>query len=435
MQNHRIQFIVYGSMKVSTSFDNPSSQRTALFTVFLAVLIDLMGFGIVLPLLPFYASTFKASAVQIGLLYSIYSFAQLIFSPIWGGLSDKYGRRPIMLISTLGASFAYLLFGLAHTLWLLFLSRLIAGMMGGNISTAQAYVADVTTHEDRAKGMGLIGAAFGIGFVIGPAVGALLIHPKFLELSHILQKNEFALPGFFASLLSLSSFLLVLFKLPETVKKQENDNERVVRASIFTKSFWQSIINEKGASGKNLFPMLVLSMFLLSFAQASLYSSFPLFCKHYLNLSAGHVGILFVYMGVIAIVIQGGLIKILTKKFGEEKLFLLGSIIMALGFALIPFATSQNLLILFLGLMSVGGSLNGPTLNSLISKEADPAKVGATMGTSQGIASLGRVIGPTWGGFAYDLWYRLPFLTTAAFLTITIRVGLKLKQRLKKPSF
>lgn len=422
-------------MKVSASFDNPSSKRTALLTVFLAVLIDLMGFGIVLPLLPFYASIFKASAVQIGLLYSTYSFAQLIFSPIWGSLSDKYGRRPIMLISTFGASFAYLLFGLAHTLWLLFLSRLIAGIMGGNISTAQAYVTDVTTHEDRAKGMGLIGAAFGIGFVIGPAVGALLIHPKFLALFHILQRNEFALPGFFASLLSLSSFLLVLFKLPETVKKEENDNQRVVRQSIFTRTFWQSIIKEEGQTGKGLFPMLILSMFLLSFAQASLYSSFPLFCKHYLSLSAGQVGILFVYMGTIAIVIQGGLIKVLTKKFGEEKLFLTGSIMMALGFVLIPFSTSENLLVLFLGLLSVGGSLNGPTLTSLISKEADPAKVGATMGTSQGIASLGRVIGPTWGGFAYDLWYRLPFFTTAVFLSITISVGLKLKRRLQKSIF
>ena len=422
-------------MKVSASFDNPHSHRAALLTVFLAVLIDLMGFGIVLPLLPFYASVFKASAVQIGLLYSTYSFAQLIFSPIWGSLSDRYGRRPIMLISTFGAALAYLLFGLAHALWLLFLSRLIAGIMGGNISTAQAYVADVTTHEDRAKGMGLIGAAFGIGFVIGPAIGALLIHPKFLELFHIGQRNEFALPGFFAALLSLSSFLLVWFKLPETVKSQENDNERVVRSSVFSKTFWREIANEKRKNANGVFPMLLVSIFLLSFAQASLYSSFPLFCNHHLNLSAGHVGFLFVYMGTIAIIIQGGLIRILTKKFSEERLFLIGSIAMALGFASIPFATSQNALIFFLGLMSVGGSLNGPTLNSLISKEADPAKVGATMGTSQGIASLGRVIGPTWGGFAYDVWYYLPFLTTAALLSVTIPVGLKLTRRLQKSTF
>ena len=405
--------------------------RTALATVFLAVLIDLMGFGIVLPLLPFYAGTFNASAVQIGLLYSIYPFAQLIFSPIWGGLSDRFGRRPIMLMSTLGASLAYLIFGLAHTLSLLFISRLIAGVMGGNISTAQAYVADVTTHEDRAKGMGLIGAAFGIGFVIGPAIGALLIHPKFLNLLHIVPENEFALPGFFASILSFASFLLVLFKLPETVNKREANTARVSRSSIFTSTFWRSIatMGRKSSDGKYLFPLLILSIFLISFAQASLYSSFPLFCKHELGQSADRVGMLFVYMGLIAVIIQGGLIKILTKKFGEKKLFLVGSILMAVGLVLIPFASSMNVLILFLGVMSVGGSLNGPTLNSLISKEADPSRLGATMGTSQGIASLGRVIGPTWGGFLYELWYRLPFLLTALFLSLTISVGFKLKRK------
>ncbi|MBI3999807.1 MAG: MFS transporter [Candidatus Omnitrophica bacterium] len=410
--------------------DSRHSSRVALLTVFLAVLIDLMGFGIVLPLLAFYASIFQASAVEIGLLYSIYSFAQLIFSPIWGGLSDRFGRRPIMLISTLGASFAYLIFGLAHTLSLLFISRLIAGIMGGNISTAQAYVADVTTHEDRAKGMGLIGAAFGIGFVIGPAVGALLIHPSFLKLFHIVPENEFALPGFFASTLSFISFLLVLFKLPETVNKEKNNGNRIVKSGVFTKTFWQFI-----SGGKRFFPLLVLSMFLLSFAQASLYSSFPLFCKNQLNLSAGQVGMLFVYMGLIAVVIQGGLIKTLTKKFSEEKLFLLGSILMTIGLALIPFAYTKSSLILVLGIMSIGGSLNGPTLNSLISKEAEPDKVGVTMGTSQGIGSLGRVIGPTWGGFLYEIWFRLPFILTAAFLFLTVLVGLKLKRRLQESIF
>src|SRR3989338_1185273 len=235
------------SVSISPFMKQESMKKnsSALLTVFLAVLIDLMGFGIILPLLPFYASVFGASAVQVGLLYSIYPFAQLIFSPIWGGLSDRIGRRPIMLLSTFGASIAYLIFGLAHTLWLLFLSRFLAGVMGGNISTAQAYVADVTTHEDRAKGMGLIGAAFGIGFVIGPALGALLIHPKFLEFFHILRQNEFALPGIFAALMSFSSFILVLFKLPETVKVEANNGERIARTSIFGKTFWQSIIKEK----------------------------------------------------------------------------------------------------------------------------------------------------------------------------------------------
>src|SRR5574341_1291469 len=170
-------------------------KSTPLITVFLAVFIDLIGFGIVLPLLPFYASVFSATPVQIGLLYSIYSLAQLIFSPIWGGFSDRVGRRPIMLLSTLGASAAYLLFGFSHSFLLLFLSRLMAGVMGGNISTAQAYVADITTLADRAKGMGLIGAAFGIGFVLGPAISSLLIHPSFLKVFKIAEEYRYAKIG------------------------------------------------------------------------------------------------------------------------------------------------------------------------------------------------------------------------------------------------
>jgi len=401
---------------------------SALLTVFLIVLIDLMGFGIVLPLLAFYGSSFNASAVQVGLLYSIYSFAQLIFSPIWGSLSDRFGRRPIILLSTFGSTLAYLVFGFSNSLWLLFLSRLIAGVMGGNISTAQAYVADVTTHEDRAKGMGLIGAAFGIGFVMGPGIAALLIHPSFLKIAHIPIENRFAIPGFFAAALSFASFLFAFFKLPETIQPNSrvSDNERIVRPSVFTKLFWVSILNQKGAGIPYLFAMFMASIFLLSFSQANLYSAFPLFCKDLLNLSAQKVGMIFVYLGIIAAVIQGMLIKQLTRRFGEKKLFLIGSILMPLGFFLIPFANSEKILVYFLCVMGIGSSLNGPTLNSLISKEADPSKVGATMGTSQGIASLGRVIGPTWGGFLYGLHYQLPFFVTALLLSITIPIGIKL---------
>ncbi len=400
-------------------------------TVFLAVLIDLMGFGIVLPLLPFYASLFNASAVTIGLLYSVFSLAQLIFSPLWGELSDRIGRRPVMLISTFGAVLAYLLFGLAHSLWLLFLSRLVAGIMGGNIATAQAYVADATAHEDRAKGMGLIGAAFGIGFVMGPAISTLLIHPKFIDFFHIDLANRFALPGFFAAGLSTVSFLLVLFRLPETVTQARKDAERIVRPSIFTKAFWAPILDGKKSRAK-LFPLLMLSMFLLSFGQASLYSAFPLFCKFELYLTPEQVGMIFVFIGVIAIVIQGFLIKSLTKRFGEETLFLVGCSLFAFGFMLIPFAKTVPVLTAFLSLMSLGGSLNGPTLNSLISKEADPHQVGLIMGTSQGIGSLGRVIGPAWSGALYELWFRLPFLLTSALLSLTVFAGIKIKQRIHR---
>src|SRR3989338_126218 len=230
-------------------------KKSALLTVFLVVLVDLMGFGIVLPLIPFYAAKFNASAVSIGLLYSIYSLAQLVFSPLWGRFSDRIGRRPIMLMSTLGASLAYLLFAFSNSLSVLFLSRLLAGVMGGNISTAQAYVADVTTHQERTKGMGLIGAAFGIGFVLGPAISTFLIHPATHDLlanmghsslNQWVSANKYSVPGLFASLLSLTSFLLVLWKLPETVYQPAPADST---SNFFSKSFWKALTEEGRSNG------------------------------------------------------------------------------------------------------------------------------------------------------------------------------------------
>jgi MFS family permease len=253
--------------------------------------------------------------------------AQLIFSPIWGGFSDKVGRRPIMLMSTLGAVFAYILFALSHSLEVLFLSRLIAGVMGGNISTAQAYVADITEHKDRAKGMGLIGAAFGIGFVIGPALATLLIHPVFHEtfaksgmngLAVLIEQNKYAVPGFVAAFFSMISFLLVMFKLPESLNtKVSADGDRITRSSVFSKTFWVSLTKSSGAKNTVL-PLLMVCMLLLSFGQSSLYSAFPLFCNKMLGLSAEKVGMQFVYMGLVAVFIQGGMIRPLEKRFGEK---------------------------------------------------------------------------------------------------------------------
>jgi len=413
-------------------------KKDALATVFLVVLVDLMGFGIVLPLIPFYASEFGASAVAVGLLYSIYSFAQLVFSPIWGSFSDRIGRRPIMLMSTFGAFLAYCLFAVSNSLWVLFLSRLIAGVMGGNISTAQAYVADVTTHEERAKGMGLIGAAFGIGFVVGPALATLLIHPAFSRFfeSHglagvadLIAQNKYALPGFFAAALSFLSFLLVIFKLPETVQKEKAaDAARIVRPSIFSRNFWTSLMEEGGTSSKHLLPLFMICIFLLALGQSSLYSAFPLFCKMRLSLDPEQVGMQFAAMGLIAVFVQGGLIRPLEKRFGERRLFLVGSTLMVAGLALIPFAASPGVLTLFLSVLAAGASLNGPTLNSLISKQADPSRIGYTMGSSQGFSALGRVVGPAWGGLLFGFSFKWPFVITAMVVSFTIFVGLKLKE-------
>lgn len=414
--------------------------KPALATVFLVVVIDLLGFGIILPLLPFYAKEFSASAVTIGLLYSVYSFMQLIFSPIWGSWSDRIGRRPIMLLSTFGAVIAYILFGLAETLGVLFLSRFVAGMMGGNISTAQAYIADVTDSENRARGMGLIGAAFGIGFVIGPATATALIHPAFHEMvagagfidfAAWMGENRYALPGFFAAFLSFCSFLMVLLKLPETVDTSKPREAVFRRPSVFTRKFWRILAEQKGRSARGYLIPLVIGFFLLSFGESSLYSAFPLFAESELDMSAEDVGIQFFYIGIIAVVIQGFLIKPLTNVFTEEKLFMVGNILMVIGLGLIPLAHNMVTLALFLGVMAVGKSLNTPTITSLISKEADEDNVGAVMGASQGLSGLGRMIGPTWGGALFAVYYGLPFVATALIVasTVWIAIGLMAKER------
>lgn len=401
-------------------------KKSALYTVFLVVLIDLMGFGIVLPLLPFYSSEFGASTLSIGLLYSVYSFAQLLFSPFWGGLSDRIGRRPIMLVSTLGSVLAYLIFAFSHSFGLLFFSRLLAGVMGGNISTAQAYVADVTENHDRAKGMGLLGAAFGIGFIVGPGLAATLVHPAVAR--YMPLDNKYALPGLAAALLSAVSFLLVALKLPETVDTSRHAASPAAppRANVFTPAFWRSLAEQSRGSPAHTLPLLFGSMFLLSFGQASLYSTFPLFCGQELGLTAERVGMQFVTMGLAAALIQGVLLKPLEKAFGEKTLFLAGGILMAAGLALIPFAHSAGQLTAFLLIMAAGGSLNMPTLTSLISKEADPARMGSMMGSSQGLAALGRMIGPAWGGLLFGLSFKHPFLMTALLVSLTIFAGLKL---------
>jgi DHA1 family tetracycline resistance protein-like MFS transporter len=413
-------------------------KKSALATVFLVVLIDLMGFGLVLPLLPFYANQFNATPVMVGLLYSVYSFAQLIFSPIWGSYSDRIGRRPIMLLSTFGAVCAYIMFGLAGSLTVLFLSRVVAGVMGGNISTAQAYIADVTDEENRARGMGLIGAAFGIGFVVGPGLATALIHDSFHTFiagwgypafADWMSANKYALPGFFAAFMSFCSFMLVLFKLPETVdtdKVDQTDSSTVRRPSVFSRTFWETLVNQNAKAGHGLLLAVMIGMFILSFGQSSLYSAFPLFSEDRLGLSAEQVGVQFFYIGLIAVVIQGGLIRPLTKKFSEESLFLIGCVMMTIGLGLIPFATGTLTLSIYLGIMAIGNSLNTPTITSLISKEAEEEKVGAVMGTAQGLSGMGRMIGPTWGGALYSIALGLPFWATSLVLASTIWIGSKL---------
>jgi DHA1 family tetracycline resistance protein-like MFS transporter len=382
--------------------------KAGLATVFLTVLIDLIGFGIVLPNLAFFASEYGASAFLVGLLYSSYSVAQLFFSPLWGALSDRIGRRPVMIVSTLGSALSYILLGFSNSVVMLFVARLLAGVMAGNISTAQAYVSDVTTPENRARGMGMIGAAFGIGFVLGPAIGAVLAHVP--APNPFFETHPHAMLGFFASALSFLSFFLVITVLPESLNRDARaaaDSARPVKMSVFSPSFWKLVSDRE--SGRGL-PLLFFCMFMATFGQASIYGAFPLFCSQVLKLSPGQVGMQYVFVGVVAVLVQGVLIRPLVKKFG---------------LALIAFAWNAHSLFIFIGVMALGWSLNLPTLTSLISKRSDPRYYGATLGASQALAALGRAVGPGWGGLLFGLHYRLPFVLTALIVSSTVFAALR----------
>ncbi len=406
------------------------SNKGALGAIFLVVLVDMLGFGIVLPLMPYYAERFNATPLAVGFLYSIYSFAQLGFSPLWGAWSDKLGRRPIMLLSTTGSTVSYILFALSNSLPMLFASRLFAGVMGGNISAAQAYVADVTSPAERSKGMGILGAAFGIGFALGPAIsGALLlpsVHDAVLRIlpgpaSLFVSENPYSLPGFAAALLSFCSFLLVAFRLPESLRAgdETEDATRIKKVSVFSKQFWPSVFSKDS----HVISRLYLCLLLIMIGHSSLYSSFPLFCKQKLGMDAHQVGIQFLLLGVVAVFIQGGAIRPLVRIFGEKKLLIAGNVLMVAAFLSLPTAHTFGGLAARLCLLALGASLNGPTLTSLISKEAAPSHVGLVMGNAQAVSAMGRVVGPALGGLLFGWRMPAPFLLAAMLLGVTVWIA------------
>jgi len=381
-----------------------SGQTAPIGIIFLVVVIDLIGFGIVLPLLPLYAKHYGASPAVIGLLAISYSVTQLLFSPIWGALSDRRGRRPILLISLIGAVLFYILFGWAPSLLWLFVARLGAGVFAANISTAMAYIADMTSRENRAKGMGLIGAAFGIGFIIGPAVGGFL------------SQYSYSFPGYGAAMLSFSALALAVFKLPESLATSASSAK-----AGFLSSFWQPI---QTALQQKDFVRPMLMYFLVTFAFASMQVTFPLFTQEVFKFDVQHVGYLFALSGVMSILLQGGLIGRLSRRFGEGVLAIMGAAIYAGGLLAIPFSKSVTLLILIMGLLGLGTGLTLPTLTSLLSLSADEENQGSVLGVSRSVGTLARILGPLWGGWCYGaLGLHWPFWAASMVSFAAIVVG------------
>lgn len=355
-------------------------KRSPLLIIFITVFIDLVGFGIVIPVLPYYAegTKFGATPSQVAVLFASYSVLQLIFSPVLGRLSDKHGRRPVLLASLLGTSIGFFILGFATTLWMLFLGRIIDGISGGNISTAQAYVADVTTEENRTKGMGLIGAAFGLGFVFGPAIGG------------ILSRWGINVPFIFAGGLALINVILLYFLLPETITPDHP--ARVSAAS--GRGLGQLI-----ASFKNRRLAFVMTIYFLAIVAFSILTAvFTLFMLFRFGYDPWHAGWIFAFVGIISATIQGGLIGKLVKRFGEPALIVGGTFLFAVSLFMTPFVTvaigTAGILVVS-AISAIGNALMAPSLTSIASKSVSSAEQGSVLGVMQSAASLARAVGPT----------------------------------------
>ncbi|MBN1448957.1 MAG: MFS transporter [Bacteroidetes bacterium] len=368
-----------------------SMKKTPLAIIFLITFIDLLGFGIVIPIIPSYAgSEFAASDVTVGFLVASFSFMQLIFTPIWGRLSDRLGRRPILILGLFLTVVSYVLFGLADSLVLLFASRLLGGIGGANISAAQAYIADVTQPHERAKGMGLIGAAFGLGFVFGPFIGGVLV------------PYGYDIPGYAAALLSAVALITAMIALPESLHAR-------VKGTSATEFNLPMLM---GALRRPKIGMLLILFFLITFGYANIYATFPMISVREFGFSDTQVGYLFGFIGIIGAITQGGLIRVLSTRYEERWLFLTGAALTSVGLALIPYTGSTVPLLLDLAVLSVGTGIMTPSSLSLISRHADERQQGGILGINQALGALARVLGPIWGAFAFQhVGIPWPFLT------------------------
>lgn len=372
-----------------------------LYVIYFTVFVDLIGFGILIPILPLYAKDMGTTPTQSGWLLGIYSVIQLISTPWLGRISDRVGRRPVLLLSILGGAAGYFLMGGAHTLALLFVARIIQGFTGGNISTAQAYIADITTPEVRSKAMAVVGACYGLGFIVGPAIAGWM------------STISIGAPFYFAGGLALLNSLLVYLFLPESLAKEN----RVARDE--TVSFKEVFQKSPRLSG------VILSYFFVIMGFSVMTANFTLFATHEFGFKPAQNAYLFAYIGVILCLMQGGVVRRVLKHDNERPIAVFGSVILLAGLVALPFSGGLPSLLLASGLIATGSSFVSPALTGLASKLADRRCQGRAIGVLQAGASLGRFIGPVLGGWLLSLdtkahYGRLPFLAAAGILGLAL---------------
>jgi MFS family permease len=386
-------------------------RKPSLFIIFLSVFIDLIGFGIVLPLLPGFAEDnfrpdFTAKGFIIGAIIASFSAMQFFFAPAWGRLSDRIGRRPVMLISNLGAAGSYALFAVACGLdgttglvWIL-VSRIFAGICGANLSVASAYIADISPPEKRSARMGLIGMAFGLGFIFGPAIGAFSID--------IFGSRQ--APGWIAAGLCAANFILGWFILGES---RNPDSAPVPPRPKFTQ--WTHTL------GQPKLGLLIGIFFMATFCFTCFEATFTLLLKRgFAFVTNSHsVGYLFTYCGLISATLQGGVIGRLVKKFGEPRLISASMVIVAAGLVMLPFSTGWTGLLVSLALLAIGSGMNRPPVFGMISILSPANEQGANLGVAQSFGSLARIIGPIFAASLLDVNLALPYVICGGVALLT----------------
>jgi DHA1 family tetracycline resistance protein-like MFS transporter len=374
--------------------------RTArLSTIFAIVFVDLLGFSLILPLVPYYAKAFNASDSLIGLLVASYAAAQLIGAPILGRLSDRYGRRPVLLVSILGTAVGFAILGFANSLWMLFASRILDGATGGNISVAQAYITDITDRKNRAKGLGLIGAAFGLGFIIGPAVGGLMStlgETITIGIAGIAINWQFALPAFAAAAIALLNLIAVFFALPESLTPEKREELARKPQTAFT------FQNLRAAFQRPRVGPLLSTRFVFSLAFSTFQTVFPLWALNRLQLQADQTAYILAYVGILVALVQGVAIGRLTQRFEENHLIFGAVALMAFSLSAWAFTPNVITLLIILAPLALAGGVLNTVLNSALTKAVNPEEVGGTLGLAAALESLSRVISPTAGGLLLE---------------------------------